>query len=189
VRRDAPAATRAIAAIVAMTLAPGCATLSPDKGPSVVGRRVSVKIGSEKEKVEGELLLVDKERLYVRAENGVREIPMGAVREARVKRHNFGMSRTLAWSAIAGLVTGGALAAACGSVEDTSGCGGALLVTLGAWLAVGAACGASMEASSRVTLEKPTAAELRAFARLPQGLPPGVTPAMLGPATEAPAQK
>jgi len=39
-----------------------------------------------------------------------------------------------------------------------------------------------------VSAEAATPDELRAFARLPQGLPPGVTPATLAPATDPAAE-
>ena len=104
----------------------------------VIGRTVTLVTGPANEKVKGELLVVEKDRLYVRAEDGVREVPLGAVSEARVKRHGSGKSKAYAWSLIGGLVTGGALAAACSSVEDTGGCAGVGLVTLGVWMGIGA---------------------------------------------------
>ncbi len=150
----------------------------------VVGRTVTVVTEPAKQQVKGELLVVEKDRLYVRAEDGVHEIPLGSVREARVKRHDFGKSKAYAWSLIGGLVTGGALAAACSSVEDAGNCGGVGLVTFGLWLGIGALCAPSLESSSRIKLERPTPDELRAFARLPQGLPAGVTPATLAPVSD-----
>ena len=88
----------------------------------------------------------------------------------------------VAWSLIGGLVTGGALTAAC--TAETDGCAGVGLITLGLWLGIGALCAPSLEGSSRIVLPRPTPEELRAFARLPQGLPAGVQPGALAPATE-----
>jgi hypothetical protein len=176
---------RALAALVALVLVPGCATTNTDVGVPVVGRTVTLVTGPAKEQVQGELLVVERDRLYVRAEDGVREVPLGSVREARVKRHDFGKSKAYAWSFIGGVVTGGALTAACGSVEDADGCGAYGLVTLGLWLGIGALSAPSFEKSSRVVLPRPTPEELRAFARLPQGLPKGLAPAMLSSATAA----
>lgn len=177
-----PAGRRALATLLALLLAAGCATTNTELSVPVLGRTVSVVTEPAKHEVKGELLAVEKDRLFVRAEDGVREIPLGSVREARVKRHDFGAAKAFAWSLIGGLVTGGALGAACSSVEDAGNCAGVGLVTLGVWLGIGALCAPSLESSSRIKLERPTPDELRAFARLPQGLPPGVTPGTLLPA-------
>jgi hypothetical protein len=183
VTRAASAGTRLLAALLSIVLAPGCATLSPDKGLPVTGRTITLRAEPNGQKIQGELLVVEKDRVYVRAQDRVHEVPIGAVREAKVKRHDFGAKRTLVVTAVVGLVTGVAIAAACASVEDTSGCGNVAPVTLALWMAVGAACAPSMESSSRIKLEKPSPAELRSFARLPQGLPSGVKVDALKPAT------
>jgi hypothetical protein len=180
------AGRRALATLlVAVMLAPGCATTGGGSDP-VLGRPVTLVTEPESPKVKGELLLVEKDRLYVRAEDGVREVPLRSVREARVRRQGPGKSRAFAWALIGGLITGGALAAACSSVEDASGCGGVGLGTLGAWMLIGALSAPSFEAANRVVLPRPTPEQLRAYARLPQGLPAGVTPAALGPAPTGP---
>ena len=183
-----PASRRALATLLALVLVPGCATTNPELNVPVLGRTVTVVTEPAKHEVKGELLVVEKDRLFVRAEDGVREIPLGSVREARVKRHDFGAAKAFAWALGGGLVTGGALGAACSSVEDAGNCAGVGLITLGAWLVIGALCAPSLESSSRIKLERPTSDELRAFARLPQGLPPGVTPGTLLPATGKPPQ-
>ena len=76
-----------------------------EHGRRRAGRRADghARDAPAKEQVKGELLVVEKDRLYVRAEDGVREIPLGAVSEARVKRHGFGKSMAYAWSLIGGL--------------------------------------------------------------------------------------
>jgi hypothetical protein len=176
------AGRRALATLLALALVPGCATTSTELNVPVIGRTVTVVTEPAREEVKGELLVVEKDRLFVRAADGVREIPLGAVREARVKRHDFGASKVFTWAVLGGLLTGGALTAACSSVEDADNCGGVGLVTLGLWLGVGALCAPSLQSSTRIKLPRPTPDELRAFARLPQGLPPGVTPASFAPA-------
>jgi hypothetical protein len=184
-----PAGRRALATLLALVFVPGCATTNTEVSVPVVGRTVTVVTEPVKEKVTGELLVVEKDRLYVRAEDGVREIPLGSVRQARVKRHGFGKSKAYAWSLIGGLVTGGALTAACSSVEDAGSCGGYGLVTLGLWLGIGALSAPSFESSSRLELWRPSFEQLRPFARLPQGLPAGVTLGALAPATGKPPEK
>jgi hypothetical protein len=172
--------------LVAVLLTPGCATTRGGGSDPVLGRPVTLVTEPVSRKVKGELLLVEKDRLYVRAEDGVREVPLGSVREARVRRQGPGKSRAYMWALVGGLVTGGALAAACSSVEDNSGCGGIGLGTLGVWMLIGALSAPSFEAANRVVLPRPTPEQLRAYARLPQGLPAGVTPAALGPAPAGP---
>ena len=181
--RTASAGRRLLATILSIVLAPGCATLSPDKGLPVTGRTVTLRTELNGQKIQGELLVVEKDRVYVRSKDRVHEVPIGAVREAKVKRHDFGAKRTLVVTGVVGLVTGLAMATACDSTEGTSGCGNVAPVTLALWMAVGAACAPSMESSSRIKLEKPSPADLRKFARLPQGLPSGVTVEALKPAT------
>ena len=176
---------RSLALLLALVVAAsGCATANTDVSVPVVGRTVTVVTEPGKHEVKGELLVVEQDRLYVRAEQGVREIPLGSVREARVKRHDFGAAKAFTWSLIGGFVTGGALMGACSSVEGNDGCGGVALITLGTWLVFGLLSAPSFEASSRVQLQRPTPEELRAFARLPQGLPSGVTPAALSAAAQ-----
>jgi hypothetical protein len=73
-----------------------------------------------------------------------------------------------------GLATGGALAAACATVEGNSNCAAVGLVVAGAWMAVGALSARSIESSSLVRLPAPASADLRPYARFPQGPPDGV---------------
>ena len=87
------AGRRALASLLALALVPGCATTNTELSVPVLGRTVSVVTEPAKHEVKGELLAVEKDRLFVRAEDGVREVPLGAVSEARVKRHGFGKSK------------------------------------------------------------------------------------------------
>jgi hypothetical protein len=181
------AGRRALATLLAaVLLAPGCATTGGSGSEPAFGRPVTLVTEPESRKVKGELLLVEKDRLYVRAEDGVREVPLKSVREARVRRQGPGKSRAYGWALLGGLITGGALAAACSSVEDSGNCGGVGLGTLGVWMLIGALSAPSFVAADRVVLPRPAPEQLRAFARLPQGLPAGVTPAALGPAPAGP---
>ncbi len=169
---------RLVATGAAVLLASGCA--STPKVP-VVGRAVTVVPDGDGPRVKGELLAVGPDRLWVREEKGVAEVRLPTVREVRVKRHGFGARAALTWALLGGLVTGAVLAAACASLEDAGNCGGVGLGVAGAWLLVGAMAAPSMESSSRIELRRPTPEDLRPFARLPQGLPEGLTPAELAP--------
>ena len=123
--------------------------------------------------------MVDKDTLWIRAEDGVREIPLRDVREVRVKRHGFGARQALIWARVGGAITGGGLAAACSSVEGDNNCAAVGLVTAGLWLLAGGLTAPALESSSRILYPNPSADTLRPYARLPQGLPSGVTPASL----------
>jgi hypothetical protein len=167
---------RPVPRVVVLSLAAlplGCATGQAKL--QVLGRPVTVVSNApEKEKVQGELLAVADGRLWLRADSGVREIPLAAIREVRVRRHGFGARQALTWAAVGGLVTGGALSLACASVEGNSNCGVVGLAVAGIWLAVGALSAPSMESSSAVRLPVPTSADLRPYARFPQGPPDGL---------------
>jgi hypothetical protein len=167
---------RHIPRVVVLALAAlpaGCATGQAKL--QVYGRPVTVvSRAPEKEKVQGELLAVADGRLWLRADSGVREIPLDAVGEVRLRRHGFGARQALTWAAVGGLVTGGALSLACASVEGNSNCGVVGLAVAGIWLAVGALSAPSMESSSLIRLPAPAAADLRPYARFPQGPPEGI---------------
>lgn len=172
-------ARRALAAILAAVLVPGCASTLKLQDVPVGGREVTVVTEGKKTKVKGELLVVDKDSLWLRAKDGVRELPLREVREVRVKRNGFGAHAALTWAGVGALVTGGGMAAACSSVEGSNNCAAVGLVIGGLWLLVGALTAPALESSSRIDYSKPTAEMLRPYARLPQGLPPGVTPTAL----------
>jgi hypothetical protein len=177
---------RAVATLLALVLSSGCATTP--KVP-VLGRSVAVVPEGEGPEVEGELLAVGPDRLWVQDEDEVTEVPLPAVRAVRVKRHDFGAGRAIRWATLGGLLTGGALAGACGTVEGTENCGVVGLVALGAWLLVGALSASSMESSSRLELWQPTPKALRPYARLPQGLPEFLKPPTLSSPEDDPPEE
>ena len=178
---------RALAAILAAALAPGCASTLTLQDVPVVGREVTVEVAGSKTRLKGELLVVDKDTLWIRTEDGVRELRLRDVHEVRVQRHGFGARKALTWALLGGAVTAGGLAAACSSVEGDNDCGGVGLVVGGLWLLAGALTAPALESSSRIEYPQPSADTLRPFARLPQGLPPGVAPASL--ASPPPSRK
>jgi hypothetical protein len=169
-------ARRILAASLLLVIVTSCAS-APKVG--VYGRSVTVVTTGERAKVKGELLAVGDDRLFVREEDGVTEVPLPEVKEVKVKRHSWGARAALTWALAGGVATGGALAGACASVEDAGNCGVVGLVTVGAWLLVGALAAPGMESSSQKKLKSPRPEQLRPYARLPQGLPEGTDPASL----------
>jgi hypothetical protein len=170
--------TRALVVAAAATLASGgCAPTLTLKDTPIAGREVTVV--SEGRTTKGELLVVDKDALWLRAKDGVHELPLRDVRDVRVKRHGFGARQALIWTGVGAAASGIGLSAACSSVEGANNCGTVGAVTAGVWLLVGALAAPAFESSSRIDLPSPSAEALRPWARLPQGMPPGVSPSSL----------
>jgi len=78
------------------------------------------------------------------------------------------------------------MAAACGSVEDSSGCAGVGALMAGLWVATGGLAALAVEGSSRVLVAPSRPADLKPYARFPQGPPAGLDLKTLGP--PAPSQ-
>jgi hypothetical protein len=162
---------------LAALVAGGCAARSPE----VYGRTVTlVPVESGAPKVKGELLAVHQERIWVRTKDGVRDFAPASLREVRVRRHNLTGGWAVRWGLIGGLVSGVALTASCSSVEgnDVGGCAAVGGVTAGVWALVGLLAAPSLEASSQLSID-PGSTRLKAYARLPAGLPERVTPRSL----------
>lgn len=138
----------------------------------VQGRRVSAQ-GSTGEVASGELLWVSADSLWLLARQpwDVVAVPLEGVRSVRVPR-GPGAGRVLLWTLTGMAVTGGALAAACGSVEDAS-CGAVFPSVALTWGLVGGLAAMRVEKERRLTLE-PRPEVLRPYARFPQGPPPGL---------------
>lgn len=122
--------------------------------------------------VKGELLAIGADSAWVLADNRVVSVPMTAVKSASVSRHTMTATKGLAWGAGVGVVTGLALAAACGSVEGDD-CGGVVLGSAVLGLAVGGLAAISLGPSSKWHFDPVSSSSLTRFARFPQGMPPG----------------
>lgn len=174
--------TRALRLGAVLLLLEGCATAKPRS--SVHGRNVEVRrlvAESEKDRreVKGELLAVDTERLFVLAPGGVRVIPRDEIEQVRVKLHGLDGSKAGLWALLGGLVTGGALAAACASVEDAGNCGAAFGASALVWGVIGVPAALDLRKTSRLLVTGSELASLRPYARYPQGFPEGLDPARL----------
>ena len=158
--------------VLALISAPiGCATSG---ALPVGGRQVQVtpRPDTGSKKVEGELIAVDEERIWVLGEEQVITIPVSTVQLVRLQRHSMNGKRVGQWSVLGALVTGGALAIACGSVEG-SGCGKVFLAVGATWAIGGAIAASTIRSSSKIQLDVRTRS-LQPYARFPQGLPEGV---------------
>ena len=158
-------------------LAGGCAA----RTSNVLGRTVTV-VPSEDgaPKAKGELLAVDRGRIWVRTKDGVRDFDPAAVREVRVRRHNYTGGWAVRWGLVGGLAAGTAMAVACSSVEgnDAGGCARTGAIWGGLWVLAGLLAAPSLDASSQAFLD-PQNERLKLYARLPAGLPEHVDPPAL----------
>jgi hypothetical protein len=174
---------RGLAWLLVVLLTTGCATSGG--GVSIYGRQVTaVSAGAvEKSRVprEGELIAAEPARLWLLGKEQVFEIPLSSIEEVRVRRHGFTAGKAYLWTVLGAVVTGGALAGACSTVEGTSGCGSVFALVAGIWLGVGGLASAAMSRSSSTRIPRPKAEALSPYARFPQGLPEGFDPRSLRP--------
>jgi hypothetical protein len=162
-------------AVVALFPLPGLGQssqqLEPDEAVELVhGRQATVRV--EGATVKGELLAVTADSLWLLTPGaGLRVLSMSSFDEVRVRRHDMTTGRALLWAAIGATITGVALSAACGQVDDAD-CGGLFPSVVLAWGVVGGLFSWRIGVSARHLLP-PVEAELRPYARFPQGLLPG----------------
>lgn len=139
----------------------------------VMGRQANIDLLSGK--LEGELLSVTGDSLWVFSDGTVSGVPLRNVRKVSVRMHKWGTKQMLAWNLIAGLGSAVAMTAACSSVEDVSGgCGNVFVVWTVGWALVGGLAGVALHSSSKRDLP-PLEGALQPYVRFPQGLPKGTS--------------
>ncbi len=144
----------------------------------VFGRKAQIQLPTGK--LEGELLSVSTDSLWILSRGTILGMPLGDVRGVDVQMHKWGKGRMLKWNLLAGLGSAVALTVACGSVDDVGGgCGTFALSWVLSWGLVGGISGAALAASSHREVH-PSRDALRPYVRFPQGLPNGGNPG-LGP--------
>ncbi len=112
--------------------------------------------------IHGELLAIDSARVYVLRGDGMRSVPLDSVREAR-----------LTWFHSHGEAVGGIAALA---TLATISHGYFLVFTAPIWMIFGSVAAHDQYHESVVKTKPQAWAELRPYARFPQGLPPGFVP-------------
>ena len=166
---------------VVLTVPTGCASAS--KALPVRGRSVELVLRepARPDRIKGELLAVGADVLLVHGPQGVRSVPRTEIARVRVELHRLDGRKAGAWVVLGAVVTGAALAVACGSA-DGEDCGGVFaLVGLG-WGLIGVPSAIGLGRSSRLLVTSSELDTLRPYARLPQGLPEGLDPGQLVPA-------
>jgi hypothetical protein len=172
-----------VLAVAAMTGA-GCSAATSN----VLGRSVTLVPKEDgAPKAKGELLAVDKGRIWIRTKDGVLDFDPGSLREVRVRRHNLTGGWAVRWGLVGGIASGATMAAACSSVEgnDGGGCTKTGAIWGGVWVLAGLLAAPGLDASSQVFLD-PQSERLKPFARLPAGVPDGVSPQSLSQGPPAP---
>ena len=172
---------RALVAVVAAATSSGCVTGSYQT--TIAGRPVLVTSVDDatQAKVQGELIAVDADRVWVLERGAVREVPRSSIREAAVRRRSITSRQALTWAAIGGAIMSVGLTVACSSVEGNGSCGGVGAFVAAHWAVTGALAAATAESSSQQKFPPPKLDELRAYARFPQGMPAGLDPRSLRP--------
>ena len=172
---------RGLALFLVVVLTTGCAT---GGGVSIYGRQVTaVEVGNSKERESppaGELIAAEPARIWLLGKEQVFEVPLSSIEEVRVRRHGFTAEKALLWTLLGAVVTGGALAGACASV-DASDCGSVFGLVGASWLVVGGLATAAVRRSSSTRIPRPRAEALSPYARFPQGVPEGFDPRSLRP--------
>jgi len=135
--------------------------------------------------LNGELLAAERDSLWIlRPGGGVNVVPLSAVSGIRTRQRGMTAGGVFLWSLIGGAISGGALAAACSSVDGAENCGVVVPATLLAWVVVGGLAAAVTSSGSRsVHLEVDA---IRPYARFPQGLPAGFFRTDVTPPASAP---
>lgn len=135
----------------------------------ILGSRVDVRMRTGG-RIRGELLAATVDTVWVLGENGVVPLPLSAVRQVRIP-YSGGVSAStvLKWGAVAGIVTGAALTAACSSVAD--GCGSVFSATLVTWSVITGISALLAGRGSAAKIGPLGFGRLPAYARFPQGVP------------------
>ncbi|GAC1653948.1 MAG: hypothetical protein NVS4B3_17470 [Gemmatimonadaceae bacterium] len=145
----------------------GCVWPAPAISP--FGRRATV-YPTNAPRVSGELLAVSSDSLWLLRDTTILVFPADALKIIHVARHSFDGRRTVATMIVAGAVTGAALMVACGQVKNTD-CGAVLPAALLTHAVLGGLFALSTDHSSMHRFSPRQWAELRGYARFPQGLP------------------
>jgi hypothetical protein len=149
----------------------GCGNLTGDEGvPSprlLYGRHLDVRL-SDEARLEGELLAVDTDSLWMMSDGEPFGISLSEISRVRVQQHQANAGGVLAWAGVGALVTGAAMSAACASVAEE--CGGVFVGMAIPWALFGGLAAASVS-GSRWREATACEADLSKFARYPQGWP------------------
>lgn len=127
--------------------------------------------------IQGELLAVTHDSLWLREDSGVRALGLNEMVSGWVPKADLKPGRALYIGLGVGLLSGALLTGACNSVAD--GCGSVLFASALSGLVIGGLSALSLRSGSRRKLA-PDPAQLAPYARFPQGPPRGLDFRSLG---------
>ena len=155
---------------IALAAYPTIATAQQSAEEVVRGYHVTVGMNQDRP-LQGELLTVEGDSIWVLTDGTPVGVALADIEGVKIKKHGLGPTQAILWSVVGGAVTGGALTAACSSVDGTEGCGQVFVGAMLGWLLIGAISAATL-GDVNVNFDAPISAlELRRYARYPQGHP------------------
>lgn len=125
--------------------------------------------------VRGELLAIDSTQVWLLVDHRTATFERAKVVRLDVRAHKFGGLRGFIGGLVGGVATGIGMAAACGAIDDPSGCGGFVAAWEAVWLLVTGISAAFMERNSWDRLPLTSWSRIADYARYPQGAPPAMT--------------
>ncbi|HXF96506.1 MAG TPA: hypothetical protein VNI61_10450 [Gemmatimonadales bacterium] len=163
-----PRAERWAGSLALLGLAAACATNSAPPGflptpaqaeTSAYGGWIELRTGNEdgSRRVEGELLAVSTDSVWILTEQGVVALATAAVREGKLTAYRSGTGAVASWTAL-------------GTLSTISN-GWFLVFTAPAWIITGVIAGHSESYAAQPSLDRFGWAGLAVFARFPPGLP------------------
>jgi hypothetical protein len=167
---------RVLAAFLAASLT-GCASNPAPKGwlpPAVKAQEqayggwisLSCKNAEAVTHVEGELIAITDDRVYVLADSGLVDVPHESVAKATLAAYATGDGQLAGWSALGTL--------------STLSHGAYLILTAPMWIIAGIMAAAGESRAALLHYPEKPLASFRAYARFPQGLPAGFEASALG---------
>lgn len=169
-------------ALILLSLAPAClptalhaqGQAAPGETPAqlLTGRRADIRLAGTD--LSGELLALESDTLWIRADGIPLGLPVADVQRVRIHRHSLDTGAVLTWTLVGAGVTALGMTAACTSVDDANCAAVAPLVLLG-WAVGGGLFAATLARSSRRDVPVAPAA-LRPYLRFPTGLPTSQRP-------------
>lgn len=134
----------------------------------VTGRTLNLVL-EDGERLSGELIEADADRILLWGTAGMRELDYGSLARVEERRHGFGSRSALTWVGIGAVATGLGMTVACGQVEGAS-CGGVFVGFSLTWAVFGGLLAAGV-ASGQYQDVPAAESTLRPLARFPQGAP------------------
>lgn len=163
-----------LTAVSAFIAAAGASCVPGAAREGVLGRPVRVLPEQRGPLVTGELLAVGVDTLWLLTRTGMQAIPRDAVRGVYVERHGFGARKAVIWAAAGGVITAGAITAACASEGED--CAAVFANVMLVWGLAGTLAAGSADVSRWMAVVPDEWDALRSYARFPQGLPAAFAP-------------